>query len=270
MPILKALFRTSHPLPSLAITAMFAALIARAAPHGLGPGAAVPAVLLGELSIGWSNDYFDAERDALAGRDDKPAALGTVPRALLLAAAVGAVAASLVLAFSVNNAVGSVDVAQMAAGWFYNAGLKGTVLSGLTYAVGFGLIPLFATSTAPAVPAARPSVLLAAALLGVGGHMANALPDLDADRAAGLKGLPNILAERRGPAAVRGTALLLLVGASLFLASSGPAWLWAGFVAAAALAWWGLRGTGRTPFFAALGIAGIDVAIFVLGGVSLT
>ena len=78
MPILKALFRTCHPLPSLAVTAMFAALIVQAAPHGLGPAAAIPAVLLGEMSIGWSNDYFDAPRDAMAGRTDKPIVSGGV------------------------------------------------------------------------------------------------------------------------------------------------------------------------------------------------
>ena len=270
MPILKALFRTCHPLPSLAVTAMFAALIARAAPHGTGPVAAIAAVLLGELSIGWSNDYFDAPRDAMAGRTDKPIVNGTISQRAVLAAAVVAVAASVVLAFSVNTACGTVDVAQMAAGWFYNAGLKITPVSGVAYAVGFGLIPEFATSTAPGVPAARPAVLIAAALLGVGGHLANALPDLDGDRVAGVRGLPNVLADRFGAGAVRIIAVLLLLGASGFLALSGSPWLWLGFALAALLAWLGLSGEGRAPFLAALAIAGIDVVMFVLGGVPLS
>ena len=269
MPILKALFRTCHPLPSLAVTAMFAALIVRAAPHGLGPGAAVPAVLLGEMSIGWSNDYFDAPRDAMAGRTDKPILSGAISQRTVLIAAVVAVAASVALAFSINTACGTVEVVQMAAGWFYNAGLKITPVSGLTYAVGFGLIPEFATSTAPGIPAARPEVLVAAALLGVGGHLANALPDLDGDRVAGVRGLPNVLADRFGAGALRILTVLLLLGCSGFLALAGSPWLWFGFAAAALLAWLGLGGEGRAPFLAALGIAGIDVAMFVLGGVPL-
>ena len=270
MPMLKALFRTCHPLPSLAVTAMFAALIVRAAPHGLGPGAAVPAVLLGELSIGWSNDYFDADRDRQAGRTDKPVAAGEISRGMVLAAAVVAVLLSLVLAFSVNKAVGTIDAEQMLAGRVYYAGLKATPLSGLAYAVGFGLIPQFATATAPGVPAARTSVLVAAALLGVGGHLANALPDLEADRLAGVRGLPNILAERFSVRTVRSAALVLLVGASGFLALAGTPWLWAGFAVCAAVGWWGLGEFGRKPFYAALAIAGIDVAVFVFGGVPLS
>lgn len=269
-PVLKALFRTCHPLPSLAITAMFAALIVQAAPHGLGPAAAVPAVLLGELSIGWSNDYFDAGRDAMAGRTDKPIVSGVISQRTVLIAAGVAVVASVLLAFSINTACGTVDLAQMGAGWFYNAGLKITPVSGLAYALGFGLIPEFATSTAPGVPAARPGVLAAAALLGLGGHLANALPDLEGDRMAGVRGLPNVLADRFGAGAVRVITVLLLLGASGFLAIAGSPWLWLGFAVAALVAWMGLSGAGRAPFFAALLIAGIDVAMFVLGDVPLS
>ena len=269
-PILKALFHTCHPLPSLAVTAMFAALIVRAAPSGIGPPAAIPAVLLGEMSIGWSNDYFDAARDAMAGRTDKPIVSGAIAQRTVLIAGIVAVAASVVLAFSINAACGTVDLIQMAAGWFYNAGLKITPVSGVAYAVGFGLIPEFATSTVPGVPAARPSIVIAAALLGVGGHLANALPDLDGDRIAGVRGLPNVLADRFGAGAVRIIAVLLLLGASGFLAFSGSPWLWLGFTLSAVLAWLGLSADGRAPFFAALAIAGIDVAMFVLGGVPLS
>lgn len=270
MPILKGLFRTCHPLPSLAVTAMFAALIVQAAPHGLGPAAAVPAVLLGELSIGWSNDYFDAARDAMAGRTDKPIVSGAISQRAVLIAAIVAVSASILLAFSINSACGTVNVVQMAAGWFYNAGLKITPVSGLAYAIGFGLIPEFATSTAPGIPAARPGVLAAAVLLGVGGHLANALPDLEGDRMAGVRGLPNVLADRFGAGTVRIITVLLLLGASGFLAIAGSPWLWLGFAAAALLAWLGISGEGRAPFLAALAIAGIDVAMFVLGGVPLS
>ena len=79
-----------------------------------------------------------------------------------------------------------------------------------------------------------------------------------------------MLADRFGAGAVRIIAVLLLLGASGFLAFSGSPWLWLGFTLAAVLAWLGLSADGRAPFFAALAIAGIDVAMFVLGGVPLS
>ena len=53
---LRALLIASHPGPSLAITAMATVLAAEAAPHGLGPVLTAPAMLAGQLSVGWSND----------------------------------------------------------------------------------------------------------------------------------------------------------------------------------------------------------------------
>ncbi|HXL87383.1 MAG TPA: hypothetical protein VN969_00125, partial [Streptosporangiaceae bacterium] len=63
---IRALMRAAHPGPSLAITAMIALLAAEAAQRGSGPALVAPAVLAGQFSIGWSNDAFDADRDAAA------------------------------------------------------------------------------------------------------------------------------------------------------------------------------------------------------------
>ncbi len=123
----------------------------------------------------------------------------------------------------------------------------------------------------PGHPSARWTAVAAAALLGLGGHFANVLPDLDGDQATGVGGLPQLVAARFGPMAVRVGALIQLLGASALIAASGTAWeLWLGFALAAGLAVIGLRARGRVPFLAALGIAAIDVASFVLGGVRLT
>ena len=65
----RALIIASHAGPSLAITAMATLLAAQAAPRGLGPVLVAPAMLAGQLSVGWSNDAFDAPRDAVPGRD---------------------------------------------------------------------------------------------------------------------------------------------------------------------------------------------------------
>ena len=274
-----ALVRTSHLGPSLAITAIISVLVARAAPHGVGPLAVPFAALAGELSIGWSNDVFDAPRDAAAGRTDKPIATGRIsPRAVATAAGV-ALALSVLLCFTVSAATGIVNLVMMAAGWAYNAGLKSTLASGLLYAVGFGLIPWFAASTLPGHPAARPWALAVAALLGLGAHFANVLPDLDGDRTAGVRGLPQRVADVGGSGAVRAVALVLLLGASAMIAfapgsthSGGThhAVALGGFVAAAALAVVGAGSRGRAPFLAAIAIAAIDTALFAVGGVLLT
>jgi 4-hydroxybenzoate polyprenyltransferase len=275
---------TSHPGPSAAITALIMLLVVRDAPqHGglFGVGVlvgvtALLAVLAGELSIGWSNDYFDAGRDAAAGRSDKPLVRGDVTRQAVLSAALLAVAASCILAFTISTKTGVINLLMMFAGWTYNAGLKSTPASGLAYALGFGLIPAFAASTFPTHPNARPWTLVAAAFLGVGGHFANVLPDLAADKATGVKGLPNLIASaagENGERAVRAGALILLLGTSALIAFSPgrpPAWpRVAGFVLAAGLALVALRSSGRGPFLAAIAIAGIDAALFAFGGVGL-
>ncbi|PRC53070.1 ubiquinone biosynthesis protein UbiA, partial [Mycobacterium sp. ITM-2017-0098] len=70
----RALIIAGHPGPSLAITALVTLLAAQAAPNGIGPVLTGPAMLAGQLSIGWSNDASDAAGDAAAGRTDKPVA----------------------------------------------------------------------------------------------------------------------------------------------------------------------------------------------------
>ena len=156
MKLVRALIIASHPIPSLAVTAMATLLTAEAAPPGFGAGRVVLvalAVLAGQLSVGWSNDAIDADRDA--GRSDKPAAVGLVSvRALWLGAAV-AVTASLALAAALGPVSLAIDAAMTAVAWSYNLGLKSTVWSGASYAVAFGLLPSFSASALPGHPLAR-------------------------------------------------------------------------------------------------------------------
>jgi hypothetical protein len=98
------------------------------------------------------------------------------------------------------------------------------------------------------------------------------LPDLAADKATGVGGLPQRVAARWGPAAVRAAALVLLLAASVLLLL-GATRLWVaipGLVAAVLLAVASARGAGRVPFLAAIGIAAVDIALFVAGGEALS
>jgi len=270
----RALLITSHPGPSLAITALTTLLAAQAAPHGTGPVLVAPAMLAGQLSIGWSNDACDAMRDAAAGRKDKPLAAGEISARAVWIAAFTALAASLAMSLAIGVATAIIDAVMLAAGWAYNLGLKSTLWSGVMYLAGFGLIPAFAASTLPGHPAPRWSVTAAAGLVGLGAHFANVLPDLAGDRATGVDGLPQQVAARWGAGAVRAIALVLLLAASVLLvvaASGSRRWVAvAGLAAAALLAVACGRGSGRLPFLAAIGIAAIDVVLFAASGEALT
>ena len=273
----RALFIASHPLPSLAVTAMATLLTAEAAPSWFGSerlALVALAMLAAQLSVGWSNDAIDSGRDADAGRTDKPTATGQISVPALWVAAVGALVATLALSAALGPVTLAIDALMIAAGWGYNLGLKATAWSGLTYVLGFGLLPAFSASALPGHPAPRLAVTAAAALLGLGAHFANVLPDLTEDARTGVRGLPQRVAARFGAPAARGVALALLLSASvLLLAAASPGRQWvavAGLCAACVLAVAGALGGGQVPFVAAIAIAGVDVLIFAAGGEALT
>lgn len=270
----RALFMASHPGPSLAITAMATVLAAEAAPSGFGPVLVAPAMLAGQLSVGWSNDASDAARDIAAGRTDKPVARGEISVRSLWVAAVASVVAALAMSASISLLTMGINALLIGAGWAYNLGLKSTPWSGVMYLLGFGPLPAYAASTLPGQPAPRFWVCVAAALVGLGAHFVNVLPDLAADLRSGVRGLPQLVAARWGPGAARAVALVLLLSASaLLVAEASPARRWiavAGLGLSCLLAVAGAVGTGRTPFRAALAIAGADVAVFALGADALT
>ena len=272
MKRVQALIITSHPGPSLAITGLTTLLAAQAAPHGIGPALTAPAMLAGQLSIGWSNDACDAARDAAAGRTDKPLARGDISAAAVWTAAGTAAAAGLVMALAIGPVTGGLYALVVMAGWAYNLGLKSSLASGVMYLLGFGPLPAYAASTLPGHPAARWPVMVAAALLGLGAHFANVLPDLAGDKATGVGGLPQRVAALWGPGAVRALALALLLTASaLLLLSATRRWVAIpGLIAALLLAAVSARGTGRVPFLAAIGIAAVDITLFAAGGEALS
>jgi 4-hydroxybenzoate polyprenyltransferase len=270
----RALLTASHPGPSLAITAMATVLAAEAAPRGFGPVLVAPAMLAGQLSVGWSNDACDAERDIAAGRTDKPVVRGEVTVRSLWIAAFLSLAAGLAMAAAISLVTLGLLALLVGAAWAYNLGLKSTPWSGLMYLLGFGPLPAYAASTLPGQPAPRFWVCVAAGLVGLGAHFANVLPDLAADLRSGVRGLPQLVAARWGSGAARAAALVLLLSASaLLVAEASPARRWiavAGLCCSCVLAVVAAVGKGRTPFRAALAIAGADVAVFALGADALT
>jgi 4-hydroxybenzoate polyprenyltransferase len=256
----RALVSAAHAGPTLAVTVL-AGLLSLA--QGLEPTTAVvlvAAVLAGQLSVGWSNDLVDRARDRAAGRRDKPLATGAASVAVVRAACGAAVLACVVLSLALGPAAGLVHLGCVASAWAYNLGLKATVWSWAPYAVSFGgLTAVVTLADGEAPPWWWP---VGAALLGVGAHLLNVLPDLADDAATGVRGLPHRLGPRRiGPVAavVLGLAtVVVLVGAAPPLAASLA--VGAVVLGLAALV---VMGTGRSPFVAAVGIALVDALLLV-------
>src|SRR3954465_15415688 len=200
--MVRGLVLATHLGPTVAVTVV-ATLLGGAG--GVGPARAallcVP-VLAGQASIGWSNDWLDADRDRAVARADKPVVQGAVAPALLRTLAVGSAAAAVVLSLLLGLVPGLLLLVLVASGWAYNAGLKRTAVSVLPYVTGFGALPAGVVAAAPGTPIAPWWLVTAGGALGAAAHLANVAPDLEDDLATGVRGLPHRLGARgAGPAA---------------------------------------------------------------------
>ncbi|MCS7475893.1 UbiA family prenyltransferase [Umezawaea endophytica] len=216
--LVSGLAGSCHPVPSLAVTTV-AVLLAIGVGHGVGGVLLIgAAVLTGQLSVGWSNDWVDSARDRATGRTAKPAATGRVPVPVVAAAAGLALAATIALSALLGVYAATALLVGVAAGWAYNLGLKATAWSGAPYLLAFGALPLGPYLALPGHPWPPWWVPVVGALLGFGAHFANVLPDLRADAATGVRGLPQRLGPRWGVVVMA----VALASASVVLAF-GPA-----------------------------------------------
>jgi 4-hydroxybenzoate polyprenyltransferase len=256
---------STHPGPAVAVTLVTVVL---------GIGAALApwqlavlglAMLLGQASVGLSNDWIDAERDRAVGRTDKPVALGLVPVHSVRTAAFATAAAALLLTIPLGWALIPHAIFILSA-WSYNLGLKKTPLSVVPYIVSFGLLPLVVTAAIPA--AAAWWACAAGALLGVAAHVANVLPDLRDDEATGVRGLPHRLGLRAS-----GVVLAVaLAGASILLARTPLLWVGAAIavvLAGASIVLVFTRPPTRALFRIIIGAALVDVIMLAASGAAL-
>ncbi len=256
--VVAAFARATHLAPTVAVTA-FVALLAAAAQAPPGRTAlAAAAVLAGQASVGWANDWIDAPADRAGGRRDKPTVAGTVSAAALRRAALAALVAALALTVPLGPTALAAHGGALGAAWAYDAGLKRTLASPLPYAVAFALLPVFVAAVAGG--AAPPWTWVAAGLLGAGAHFTNTVGDLEVDAATGVSALPHRLGAGGSLAAAGGllAAGVVAVGAGLALGGRGVPWLPLLLVTAIiilALAA-GARGRGRAAFRLTLAAAG--------------
>lgn len=203
-----ALIRASHFPQTVAMILFLTVAAVITSVQGLNLALFMAAVLCGQLSVGWLNDFVDASLDGSVARSDKPVVAGTLRRSALKVPI--AIALILVVPLSILAAGfigGMAHILAVASAHVYNLYLSRTIWSWLPYAVSFGLLPLFVAQTASA--ALWPETLMIAlfSLVGVIAHLLNALPDIEIDRNAGKGGLAVSLGRQK--------SLLLAAGLSV-------------------------------------------------------
>jgi 4-hydroxybenzoate polyprenyltransferase len=272
--LLRALALATHLGPTVAVTTVATVLAVVAGVPGGRAALVCVAVLAGQVSIGWSNDWLDADRDRAVARDDKPVVQGAVRPGTLRTAALGAVAIAVVLSLLLGLVPGLLLLTLVASGWAYNAGLKRTAASGVPYLVGFGALPAGVVAAAPGTPIAPWWLVFAGAALGGAAHVANVAPDLEDDLATGVRGLPHRLGARTS--AVVGALLLGAATAALVFGPPGrpTAAGWTALaIAVPAVLLAGLAGDPRfrrAAFPAVMVLTVVDVLLLLAGGATVT
>ncbi len=267
--LVRGLALACHPGPTVVVTVLATALAAAVGAGAWTTTVLAVAVLTGQLSVGWSNDWLDAGRDQAVERAAKPVVAGLVSAVTLRRAAWWALAVCAVASLVTGLVAGAVHLVAVAFAWGYNLGLKSTAWSWLPYAVSFALLAEFAVLAAPGDRMAPPWLLAAAALLGVGAHVANTLPDLDDDAATGVRGLPHRLGRRTS--GVLAPTLLVTAVAFVVAGPSGPPSdvAWVGGSLAAALATTAgavalTRPASRAPFSLSMAVAVVCLVMLAM------
>lgn len=257
----------SHAGPTAVVTLLAVALAAGIGEPLWRVGLVGAAVLAGQLSIGWSNDWLDAARDRENERTDKPTVAGAITPTMLRTSAFGAFGVCVVLSFATGWWAGVLHVAAVLSAWVYNLWAKRTVWSWLPYAVSFGLLPAFVVAAGGDGRVVSGWTVVVGALLGIGAHVTNVLPDLEGDGRTGVRGMPH----RIGRRAASLLAPLVLVTATLVIAVRGelPTEIAiGGAVIATALAVTAgvvavVRPRSRSPFTLSMAVAVVSVILLV-------
>ena len=188
-----------HPGPSFLVTGVFVAatgFAARDVPSALRALQLVGVMLPIQFAIGIVNDVADERSDAVS-KPYKPLVRGVVDRRVARALGATLSILGLAVAATVNAATFGLAAAGLGAGLLYDIGMRRTPLSWLPWWAGTAALPLAAFAAADRLAPHLLLVLPLAALVAVSLHCANALPEIDADRAAGQRSLPVLLGSER-------------------------------------------------------------------------
>ncbi|HEX9038393.1 MAG TPA: UbiA family prenyltransferase [Ktedonobacterales bacterium] len=216
---IRALWALVHPGPSLASAAayvVFALLATGGRPTLVTLTVTTIGMIALQFAISAFNDYSDREADAHSHKF-KPVALGILsPRVAVFATvALSVITLACYAPFGLTPTL--MAMTYLAVGFAYDLGLKSTLAGALLVGLAFPLLPMLAwtlfASFKPALFWTFPIGLAVGASI----HIADALPDLAADTAAGARTLAQTLG--RSAIAVEWGALIAAAALPALLAA---------------------------------------------------
>ena len=265
MRVVLGFIKASHPLPTIAVSLVISAF-------GWSLGwtrwsliAVFITILVGQLSVGWSNDAHDANLDARIGRSTKPTVAQDVSARTLWLAALTALLIAIASSWAVAGWLGgSFHIFAILMAWLYNIRLSRTAWSWLPYALAFGAMPAFLSFGLSDEPPTLWSVVVFA-IIGVSAHLANAIPDAESDTAAGVGGLVIHLGTRRS---IILCWLLLALGSGILVVVSVTTNPWLALLVCVAFVFAVILGSRshqrNAMFYALIAMVVIDVAALVI------
>jgi 4-hydroxybenzoate polyprenyltransferase len=219
---LRGLLAACHLGPTMVVTGVITALAVSLGQDALGSLAVLLATLAGQLSIGWANDAHDAEVDRRGGRIEKPVVRGWVSERTVWTAAAVAALLCVPLSLVAGGPIGgTAHIVAVASAWAYDVWLKTTLWSFLPFLLSFALVAPFLTYGLSPPRPPEPWAMAALALIGVGAHLANGIPDIDSDRSSDTQGVVGRLG--RTASAYLSVAALLVVTALVLANLALPA-----------------------------------------------
>jgi 4-hydroxybenzoate polyprenyltransferase len=242
---IRSLIFMGHPGPSLLVTGVLVAIAGLAehrVPDGILVVQLVGAMLPVQLCIGVINDVVDLPADTDA-KPHKPLVRGVMARSTATWVGVVLGAIGLAIAATINLATLGLDALALGAGLSYDLGLRRTPFSWVPWWAGMAVLPLEGYASVGSIPSRLLLLIPLSALIAIGLHFANALPDIDGDRRAGRRSLPVLAGADRsrsaGPASIAAAGVIALLFA-------GP------------------LGQAGIVFFAGVAVLGIGVAAVVV------
>ena len=195
--------RIVHPFPTLLNVAATGALAFVAAGGAPPPGLLARlllVMLLAQCAIGVTNDCCDRDLDA-ATKPWKPIPAGLVRPATAGAQAVALAAAACALAATLGAGGLALAALGLSCGLAYDLWLKRTPFSAVPFMVAIPTLPLWVWTVLGEWRPALWWLLPLGAPIGLALHLANTLPDIDADASQGVRGLAHRLGAARSMAA---------------------------------------------------------------------
>lgn len=182
-------------------------------------------VLVGQTILGWHNDIVDRQRDKAHGLTGKPVAMGRLSTDTLWYAVLVAALLLVPLAITTGIKAGCLYLASVAVGLLGNVVLRTGFFSWWSWAVSFALLPAYLSfggwgGQAEGSPP-ETSIVVLAALLGIGVHFTRAVWGLVADHEDGWTYLPLKLGLKLGATRLLALSTLYTVVIVVLIAVMG-------------------------------------------------